>query len=131
MKALLSTIFTALFLVGCVTPQTESSEIDITTIFANDTLINKESDGSSNTYTYSTNTHFEELKVALIELLGNGWSELQTNEPQMKSKAVFINPKQPDKQVWLSQKEREFAGGRFVVSLTLLTDLPVLSFRPN
>jgi len=71
------------------------------------------------------------LKVALVELLGSEWSELETKEPQMESKAVFINPKQPDKQVWLSQSERKFAGNRFVASLTILTDLPVLNFKAN
>lgn len=131
MKALIITIIAAVFSVGCVTSQPESSDVDITTIFADDTLIDKESDGSSTTYTYSTNTHFEKLKTALVELLGNEWSELEAKDSQMKFRAVFINPKQPDKQVWLSQKEQEFAGGRFVVSLTLLTDLPVLSFEPN
>lgn len=131
MKALLITIIAAVFSVGCVTSQPESSDVDITAIFANDTLINRESDGSTTTYTYSTNTHFEKLKVALVELLGSEWSELETKEPQMESRAVFINPKQPDKQVWLSQSERKFAGGRFAASLTILADLPVLNFEAN
>jgi hypothetical protein len=131
MKVLLITIIAAVFSVGCVTSQPENSDVNITSIFANDTLIDRESDGSSTTYTYSTNTHFEKLKIALVELLGSEWSELETKELQLESKAVFINPKQPDKQIWLSQKERVFTGNRFVASLTILTGLPILKFEAN
>jgi hypothetical protein len=128
MKTLLPALFAVASLTGCATSEIQSSEIDITSIFVDDTLLNKETDGTTQSYNYSTNTPFKELKIAMMDLLGDEWRELQTSEPQKEHRVVFINPKQPSTQIWLSQDEHEFAEDRFVVSLTLLTKLPALNF---
>jgi hypothetical protein len=94
-------------------------------------LYNWEKNSSNESYLFTTDSSFTELKKEISEQLGSEWiAELRkTEENESKEKfVVFRHPKRPDVQIWFRHQKVDFMGKEFSVSLDVLKDLPIIEF---
>jgi hypothetical protein len=94
-------------------------------------LYDWEKNSSDESYLFTTDSSFAELKKEISEQLGTEWTaELrETEEDEIEERfVVFRLPKRPDVQIWFRHQKADFMGKKFRVSLDVLKNLPVIEF---
>lgn len=94
-------------------------------------LYDWEKNSSDESYLFTTDSSFSELKKEICEQLGSEWiaelREKEENETEEKF-VVFRHPKRPDIQIWFRHQKADFMGKEFRVSLDVLKNLPIIEF---
>jgi hypothetical protein len=94
-------------------------------------LYDWEKSSSEESYLFTTDSSFAELKKEISEQLGSKWiaelRETEENETEEKF-VVFRHPKRPDVQIWFRHQKVDLMGKEFSVNINVLKNLPVIEF---
>ncbi len=124
----------ALALSTCLYAKDPKPLPDFTKAFPQGKLFEQTKLSGVETYGYSTDLPFKELKKKFMAFLGKGWMEVKTGHEEkkatdeiMKSKGLtleghmfFTHPDYPKIQIGLTQIKMQIEGKKFMASITVI-----------